>query len=530
MTVQLTHTPCKVLLVDDEENIVRSIARLLMEEEIDLEVLTANSGAKGLEAIEAHPDVALILSDQRMPGMSGSEFLQKARELAPDAVRIVLTGYADMAATMDAINKGGAWRYLTKPWDDEVLRRVVLDGVGQYLLLQENRALTALVEKQNRELSEWNDSLKGRVLEQTSTIRRQNDELKEKNRHVSESFGQTILAFSRLIELHSSQLQEHTRNVTELCVQAAAGLGLKREEMETVRTAALLHDIGVIGIAAEILDKRMAELSKEEQKIFLQHAVRGQTAVDAVEELRESGLLIRHHHEQYGGRGFPDGIAGTAIPLGSRIIAFADFVDRELDEQRGEPAVNSVLGKAKKELGTRLDPALFEVMQPLIRGLYTPARSRRAESAEKELRLKQLLAGMTVTRNLYSGAGMLLLTKGTVLDAAKIASALRQCALDPPSGGVYVSWRSVLPDAEPQTDLSLDGTEKELRPKQLLEGMRITRNIYSGTGLLLLTEGTILDAGNIVAVTRYYDIDPPCCGIFVGPAEDPAEEAAEEAR
>ena len=521
MTELIARTACKVLLVDDEENIVRSIARLLMEDDLDLEVLTANCGAAGLAVIASHPDVALILADQRMPGMSGAEFLQEARVAAPDAVRMVLTGYADMTATMDAINKGGAWRYLTKPWDDEVLRRTILEGVGQYRLLQENRALHALVEKQNRELSEWNDSLKGRVLEQTSTIRRQNDELKERNRKIGASFQQTILAFSRLIEQHSSQLQEHTRNVTELSVQAAAALRLPPEEVETIRNAALLHDIGVIGMPAELLDRPPAELSGEQLKIFLQHAVRGQTALDAVEELRGAGLLIRHHHELYGGRGFPDGVAGAAIPLGSRIIAFADFVDRELDEQRGESAVLSVLARAKRESGSRLDPALLETMMPLIGALYTPARSRRAGPAEKELRPKQLLPGMTVTRNLYSGAGVRLLTKGTVLDPASIVTALRQCALDPPSGGVFVSWKPSAAGAGPQTDLCLDGAEKELRPKQLQAGMRITRNIYSGTGLLLLTEGTELDAGCIVAVSRYYEIDPPLCGIFVENAPNP---------
>ena len=522
MTAEITRTPCKVLLVDDEENITRSIARLLMEEEdVELEVLTANSGALGLERLGAHPDVALILADQRMPGMSGAEFLQKARELAPDAVRMVLTGYADMAATMDAINKGGAWRYLTKPWDDEVLRRTILEGVAQYRLVQENRELNLLVAKQNRELSDWNDSLKGRVLEQTATIRRQNDELKERNRQIGESFKSTILAFSRLVELHSNRLQEHTRTVTELCMRAAKDLKLPQDEVETLRSAALLHDIGVIGIAEEILEKRMTGMSREELGIFLQHAVRGQTAVDAVGELREAGILIRHHHEKFGGNGFPDGIAGSEIPLGSRIIAFADFVDRELDEQRGEAAVGSVLAKAKKDAGSQLDPALYAVMEPHIRALYTPARSRGAEAGEKELRPKQLLEGMTITRNLYSGAGLLILTKGTVLDAAKISAAIHQYNLDPPSGGIYVSWRPVAAGPEPGPvlcDLSLAETEKEMRPNQLLEGMRITRNIYSGTGLLLLTEGTVLDTGSIVAVTRYYEIDSPSCGVFVSTA------------
>jgi response regulator RpfG family c-di-GMP phosphodiesterase len=522
MTVQTDFPACKILLVDDEENIVRSISRLLLEDDLELEVLTANSGTQGLEILQAHPDVALILSDQRMPGMSGAEFLQKARELTPDAVRMVLTGYADMAATMDAINKGGAWRYLTKPWDDEVLRGTVMEGVDQYRLVQENRRLTALVAKQNQELSEWNDSLKTRVLEQTGTIRRQNDELKQRNRRIGDSFRNTIIAFSRLIELHGSRLQDHTRNVTQLSVQAAIDLKLKPEEIETVRTASLLHDVGVIGIKEQILEKSMGTMDREELNIFLQHAVRGQTALDAVEDLREAGLLIRHHHERWAGKGFPDGIAGSDIPLGSRLIAFADFVDRELDEQRGEAAVNSVLAKAKKELGGQLDPALFEVMLPHIRALYTPVGSRRAEAAEKELRPKQLIEGMTVSRNFYSGSGRLLLSKGTVLDADQISTVAHQYSMDPPPGGIYVSWKASVREAEPEpvrSESALLEAERELMPKQLLAGMCITRNIHSGTGLLLLTEGTVLDASSIVAVTRYYDIDPPPRGIFVGASQ-----------
>lgn len=517
MAVQIDRIPCKVLLVDDEENILRAITRLLMEES-DLEVLSASSGALGLETLKAHSDVALILSDQRMPGMSGAEFLQLSREVAPDAVRMVLTGYADMAATMDAINKGGASRYITKPWDDGMLHQTIVEGVQQYRLLQENRLLTALVERQNAELSEWNSSLKGRVLDQTTTIRRQNEELKERNQQIGRAFRTTIAAFSRLIEQHSSRLQEHTANVTELSVRLAQSLGLDTDQVETLRTAALLHDIGVIGMSPEILDKPMAALGKEQLQLFLQHAVRGQTAFAEVEELREAGIMIRHHHELYGGGGFPDRLAGDDIPLGARIIAFADFIDRELEEQRGEAAVKTVLDKATKELGRQLDPALFPKMEPHVRTLYLQEKPQRAGSAEKELRPKQLMEGMLVTRNLYSGAGMLLLAKGTLLDSGRIANVVRHYTIDPPAGGIHVNWK--LGGGGCEHELRHDSgaaktaqQELELRPGQLVEGMRISRDLYSGTGLLLLVAGTVLDTGKIVSLARYYDIDPPGSGV-----------------
>ncbi|WP_129125355.1 HD domain-containing phosphohydrolase [Geomonas oryzae] len=517
MDIQTETAPHKVLLVDDEENITRSISRLLMEQEVELEVLRASSGAEGLERLREHPDVALILSDQRMPGMSGAQFLEQARGLVPDAVRMVLTGYADMAATMDAINKGGASRYLLKPWDDDVLVRTIQEGVQQYHLVQENRRLTALVEEQNRQLSAWNDNLKGRVLEQTATIRRQNEELKERNRRVGHAFRETIVAFSRLIELHSSRLQEHTRNVTELSVRLASEAGLSPEDVETVRTAALLHDIGVIGISQEILQKRMAAMTREETGIFLQHAVRGQATLDAVEELREAGVLIRHHHERYDGAGFPDGLSGTGIPLGARIIAMADFVDRELTEQRGDDPLPALFTRITKELGKSLDPELYPAAERHVRELYLAAYSRRAEAAEKELRPKQLLEGMTITRDLHSGSGALIAERGTVLDAGRIMAVVRSYQVDPPSGGIFVSWAPSGRSEAGSVKITVTEAvpEREVEPKRLKEGMRLTRNLYSGTGLLLLTEGTQLNRGSIEAVLRYYQIDPPSCGVYV---------------
>jgi len=440
MTLQLNLTPYKVLLVDDEENIIRSITRLLLELDLDLEVLSANSGAQGLEVLKAHPEVALILSDQRMPGMSGAEFLEKAREVVPDAVRMVLTGYADMAATMDAINKGGTSRYLTKPWDDEVLRRTIMEGVDQYRLVLENRALTALVEQQNRELSEWNDSLKGRVLEQTATIRRQNEELKGRNQRIGEAFNHTILAFSRLIELHSTKLQDHTRKVTVLSAALAAELGLETAQIETIRTAALLHDIGVIGIPPAILEKKVVGMTQEEIDLYQLHAVRGQAAVDVVEELREAGQLIRHHHERYDGQGFPDRLAGDAIPMGARIIGFADFIDNELGDIREEAAVRAVLVLARKQLGHALDPALFEPIERHAIELYASlAGSAHEQFAERELKPKELHDGLVINRNLYSGTGLLLLTKGTILDSQKIAAILRYYSIDAPATGIFVT-------------------------------------------------------------------------------------------
>jgi response regulator RpfG family c-di-GMP phosphodiesterase len=111
-----------LLLVDDEPNVINSLRRLLRRE--GYRILTANSGTDALELLALHT-VQVIISDQRMSGMSGVEFLSKVKDLYPDTVRMSLSGYSDISMVTDAINKGAIWKYITKPWDDEALVREV---------------------------------------------------------------------------------------------------------------------------------------------------------------------------------------------------------------------------------------------------------------------------------------------------------------------------------------------------------------------------------------------------------------------
>ncbi len=118
-----------LLLVDDEENILRSLVRLLRRD--GYTILTAHSGREGLDLLDSHT-VGVILSDQRMPGMMGVEFLQKAKEKQPATVRMMLSGYTELQSVTDAINRGSIYKFLTKPWDDEGLRESVRRAFEHY--------------------------------------------------------------------------------------------------------------------------------------------------------------------------------------------------------------------------------------------------------------------------------------------------------------------------------------------------------------------------------------------------------------
>ncbi len=423
--------PVKILFVDDEENILKSLQRMLLDEEY--QVLTADSGAAGLELLRRESDVGLIVSDQRMPGMSGVEFLQQARQITPDAQRIVLTGHADISAAIGAINEGGAHRYLHKPWNDDELIRVIREAVVHYRLLIENRRLNAIIQQKNEELKEWNARLKSRVLQQTAQIREKNEELSIQNVQIRKNFQHLIAALSGLIELRDKTLRNHARNVAELSVRIAKEMELPSEEINTIHVASLLHDIGEIGNPDELMGKNFSEFNGEDLRIYMQHTVRGQAAIDVIEELRPAGVLIRHHHERFDGSGHPDGLQGEQIPLGARIIAAADCLDRllaqMLKEQKGQ-VVEMVLKQAEGLGGQWLDPQILPALGRPVKEVYGKMMSEQGMVAEERWP-SELCVGMILQRDLYTETALLLLSKGSVLDRGGVAAIIRHDELDP---------------------------------------------------------------------------------------------------
>ncbi len=425
----------KILFVDDEENILKSLKRLFIDEKID--VLTANSPLVGLDIIKEN-EISVVISDQKMPEMNGAEFLSRVKEISPDSIRIILTGYADINTAMDAINKGGAYRYITKPWNDTDIILLIKDSIEKYLLIKRNKYLTDLTKKQNEELKKWNTQLEIMVQEQTIDIQNQNKKLQELNEQLKKNFKQSIEVFSGLIEMRDKTISSHSKNVASIAIQNAKAMSLSDNDINNILIAALLHDIGKIGIPDSILAKREEEWNEYERNEYMLHPVRGQVAISMLEGFQEIGLLIRHHHENVDGTGFPDRLKKTAIPLGSRIISMADAVDRiangnSLTKNNYQKALNEI----EFYLDKKYDRQVFQYLKEIISRKIIETAGKDF-SREIEIHPSKLAPGMVLSRDLRSGSGILILAQGVILDQKIITAIQRYYEIDPPKSGIFI--------------------------------------------------------------------------------------------
>jgi response regulator RpfG family c-di-GMP phosphodiesterase len=421
-----------VLLVDDEENILRALQRLLMDE--DFEIETATSGEAALEKLQTLDNVALIVSDQRMPGMNGAEFLGRSQEYAPHAQRILLTGYSDISATIEAINKGGARRYIAKPWDDEELVLAIRDAVDFYLKGSENRHLNEIISTQKQELEEWNENLKKRLLQSAATIREQTQVLQ-----TFDDKAPLLLvfkAFDGFFDGIGERSVVHARTVSTLVTDVARKMGLDTGTLATFRLAALLHDAGKFGTLANGMHKHLEEMSESEAQEYRQHPLRGERMFSNLDELTAILPLIRGHHEAYDGSGFPDRLCGEQIPLGARLIAIADFIEKSARSVEDNRAGYAMMN-AHYHAGTVLDPLLVPAFRNIVNMVYADGR-RTGALAEVEVGSMNVVPGMRIARDVVSGSGVLLIQRGSVLDAAGVALIRSQYKKNPPPQGVYV--------------------------------------------------------------------------------------------
>jgi response regulator RpfG family c-di-GMP phosphodiesterase len=399
-----------LLFVDDEPSILSSLQRLFRPK--GYRILTAESGEAGLTILDEHP-VDLVVSDMRMPKMDGAQFLEKVRQKTPETMRLLLTGYADVTSTINAINKGEIYRHISKPWDDNEIVLIVKKALEHKALRGENQRLLALTQQQNDELKDLNAGLEERVKERTSEIEQVNSFLNLANDKLKQNFLVSIKVFSGLIELREGAVAGHARRVADMARRIAKRLELAIQAQQDVFVAALLHDIGKIGFSDELLSRPVSKLVNEDLARYRKHALSGEAALMPLIELQGVAKIIRSHHERFDGEGFPDGLSGTVIPLGARILAIANDYDGfqigTLTERRYSALeVKSLLQQGS---GKRYDPQVVDAFLDVI------GKPREEPGRYQELPASELVPGMVSGKDILSRDGTLLLAADYVLDA-----------------------------------------------------------------------------------------------------------------
>ncbi len=397
-----------LLFIDDEENILAALKRLFRP--LGYKVLIAASGAEALALLEKE-HVDLVISDMRMPQMSGAEVLEQMRKRWPEVVRILLTGYADLTSTIAAINRGEIFRYIAKPWDDNDIVLIVRDALERKCLLEEKQRLEALTLRQNEELKELNSSLEIKVRQRTEQLHTALEKLKK-------DYFATIQVFANLMELRKGAMAGHSRRVAKLCRSVAEKMGLPAVDIRDLEVAALLHNIGQIGLPDHLLNKPFIELSYEDRVQFDKHPLRAAVALMALDSIGNAAELIRYFREHYDGVGSPSGLRGDRIPLGSRVLLVASDYDALLEGKLGHEHLtpDQALDVIVKGRGMRYDPDVVDVFRELGSSIDPHSNIE----TEFQMVSKQLREGMLLTRDVVTQKGMLLLLKGTMLNAGHI--------------------------------------------------------------------------------------------------------------
>ena len=343
----------KILCVDDEPNILASLKRMLSLE--GFEVLTAYSGAQALTLLAQHT-ISVIISDMQMPQMNGAELLAKVSQQWPQTMRLMLTGASDISGAIEAINQGTIYRYTAKPWNDEELLSTLKSAIAFGALASDHERLQALTESQKKSLNEMVDTLESRVQERTQDLRA--------------AYMASIKAFSGLLELRRPDLLPHSRRVATMSMKMAKLAGLNDHDCQAIYIAGLLHDIGKIGLSDGILNTKFFELPLPESKAYRMHPIKGEAALNTLEDMKEVGAIIRSHHEYFNGTGFPNALAGHAIPIGARIVAIVEAYeelqngDYAKEASSAPEAVRTILSSR----GTLFCPDMTDVFVKALQG------------------------------------------------------------------------------------------------------------------------------------------------------------------
>ena len=341
-----TTTPRTILVVDDDPAI-RKVLSLGLER-MGYQVRLATNGREGLDFLEAGDyDPDCILLDIRMPVLSGKEALPRIKELKPMTPVVMLTAYNDLSTGLEAM-KSGAFDYLVKPSRLDQIEETIGRAVRYRTIIREKL-------DRDRKNEEYRKNLEQTMESRTLELKETYEKLKVANL-------QTVQVLAETIEAKDRYTQGHCERVRKLSVRIARELGMDREQLEAIEYASLLHDIGKIGIPEHILNKE-GPLDADELEVMKMHPLIGAQILSIVELFAPAINGVRHHHERWDGKGYPDRVSGENINPLARIIALADTFDAMASSRpyRKPIELEAILREIAEESGKQFAPPVVHV-------------------------------------------------------------------------------------------------------------------------------------------------------------------------
>lgn len=411
-----TSSPPVVLCVDDEKSILSSLKRLFRP--TGYRFLTAENGPAGLKILETE-NVDLVISDMRMPGMDGAEFLEHVAKKWPKAQRVLLTGFADMKSTIAAVNRGKIYKYIAKPWDDNDLLATAEQAIERKQIEDERDRLVVLTRKQNEQLQILNGELEVKVAERTADLAKMLEELNSSHEALKKNYVATLRGFSSLLELKDASNPGHARRVADYARRLASELGLNARDTQQLVFASLLHDIGKLAIPDRLLKKPFNALNSEERVEMARHPVIGHSVLSQIEPLAEAAEIVRHYHENFDGTGYPDKLAGKDIPLGARILSVAyEFESLQSGVLTSQKlSLNDAKAFIIRNRVKRFDPDVVKAFVKIFGEVCKPPENIVMKISEaRKTPPAELVEGMVLMQDIVTKDGVLLLNKGKRLN------------------------------------------------------------------------------------------------------------------
>ncbi len=348
----------RVLVVDDEPSACKLLSLILSTPAFHC--ATASTGEEALVSLQRERFDAVI-SDLRMPGMSGMELLAEARRRYPHMVFLVTTGVDDVEVGVQAM-RSGAYDYLVKPLRESV----VLMSLERAL---QRRQLEQQVENYRQHLEEM-------VTERT-------DQLQAALRQIESSYEDTLQALGAAIDLRDNETAGHSQRVCRYSLEMARSMGWSDKLLRSLAKGAYLHDIGKLGVPDGILLKP-GPLTADERKVMQRHAQIGFDLVKGITFLADAAEIVLAHHERFDGYGYPRALKGEEILLGARIFAVADTLDAITSDRpyRRASSFESARETIRRLSGSQFDPHVVDVFVSIPAETWpTIARNQRLMAA-----------------------------------------------------------------------------------------------------------------------------------------------------